>query len=114
MLDAMLDFVQAKSQCCQLGTFVEELRVDVVDKVDAIAVNREDLASDGRVVVEVQQESHGVVAGEVVFQKEVCPDDWGCGIRDSDIPFIFAIAEADGHVPGSIAGDSRTIGRLGV
>ena len=67
-------------------------------EVDAIAVSREDLAGDGRVVVEVQQESHGVIASEVVFHEEVCPDDWGCDIRDSDVPFVFAIAEADGHV----------------
>ena len=53
-----------------------------------------------------------MVASEVVFHEEVRPDDWGCDIRNSDVPFVFAIAEADGHVSGSVAGNGRTIGRL--
>ena len=32
-------------------------------------------------------------AGEVEFYEEVCPDGWGCDIRDSDVPFIFAIVQ---------------------
>ena len=75
-------------QHSQLRAFVEQLCVGVVDEVDAKAVGREDLASDGHVVVEVQQESHGVVTGEVVFHEEVSTDDWGCDIRDSNVPFI--------------------------
>ena len=68
-------------------------------------MGREDFAGDSCVVVEVQQESHGVVAGEVVLHEEVCPENGRCDIRDGDIPVKLAIAEPDGHVTGSIAGD---------
>ena len=49
---------------------------------------------------------------ETSCEEEVSTEDRGSDIRNSDVPFVFAVAEADGRVPGTIADDSCTIGHL--
>ena len=98
-------------QHSQLRAFVEQLCVGVVDEVDAKAVGSKNIPSDG-LVVKVQQESHDVVTGEGLFHNEFCTDDWRCDIRDSNVPFVLAVAEADHHVTWTVAGDDHTVSHL--
>ena len=53
-----------------------------------------------------------MVTSKIVHHKEVCTDEWRCDIRNSNVPYVLAVAEADSHVMSVIAGDGHTFSRL--